>query len=185
MNPTPKSWKLWFQEIVGRFLSVHFVITLLLVGFWLWSLTGPLNALNALYPKLTDSQSSEAAVGAIEAVEKSAGIVSALFTTVIGVVLGHYFGQRGVERAENAQAHAEKLREEVADDFVEDGEALLETVEDLGKQLDLRDDALLQAVELLEERSVEIDSGSPLASLLTEVEVEAEDDDDQEEADDE
>ena len=48
-----------------------------------------------------------------------------------------------------------------------------------------RGDALLQAVELLEERSVEIDSGSPLASLLTEVEVEAEDDDDQEEADDE
>lgn len=156
----------WSQEIAGRFLSVHFVITVLLLGFWLWALVGPLSALNELYPKLTDAQTAQAATDAIEAVLKSAGAVSALFATVIGVVLGYYFGQRGVESAESAQARAEQLKGEVADDFEEDGEALAETVEDLNQQLDLREAAIHQAVGLLDGLRVEIDSESPLAELL-------------------
>ena len=85
---------------------------------------------------------------------------------MIGVVLGHYFGQRGVERAESARARAEKLKEEVADDFSEGGGAHVETVQKLNQQLDLRDAAIKQAVGLLEENAVGVDSESPIAKLL-------------------
>ena len=159
----------WFRAVGDRFLNVHFVVTFTLIAFWMWALREPLGALGELYPKLASAPADSRLIEAIGRIEESAATVSALFTTVIGVVLRFYFGHRGVETEENALRSSEEMKEEIVDDYAESQDALTSQINFLTRDLDLRDNALRQALEIIHDRVGEeftIDEGSALDKLL-------------------
>ena len=170
-------WSSWFQAVGDRFLNVHFVVTAALIAFWMWALHSPISALAILYPKLASAPANSFLTEAIHQVAESAAAVSGLFTAVIGVVLGFYFGQRGVETAETAKRKAEETSEEVVEDYEGSSEELSAHIEHLTSELDLRDMALEEALDIIQEKGGEkfkIDEGSALDNLLHSDEEETE-----------
>lgn len=135
---------------------------------WLFALRGPLASLSAILLKVVDENGAinDGAVAALSKVSETITLVSALFTTIVGTVVGYYFGQRGQERAEKALAEdrMEFLREssvdaEAADESVADIDALR-------NQAELLDRAVAEAVDLLPEE-VQIDPDSALGEMLS------------------
>lgn len=147
------SWRNLFQGILKQFLSVHFVITLIVLVFWIQAVGSPVQVVNDMITVVGDAVGNSNVDGtmvtqaatAIDSVTQSTVALSGIFTTVLGVVLGHYFGQRGQETAEIARDRANALREQLVSDF-EDKTLVEEELELLNSQVDDANAAVADAV---------------------------------------
>lgn len=165
-----ESWSRWWKRVLSPFISVHFFITMVVIYIWISSISKPLDALAASYGILADEAQAAAAKNAIDVILESTTIVSGLFTTVLGLVLGHYFGQRGQEAAERALSEVESVQESVLTELEEEEELMQQQLSDLNSDLQEQNDALCQALETLKATApdAEIDTSSALAELLDE-----------------
>jgi hypothetical protein len=102
---------------------------------------------------------NEGVIEALSKVGETVTLVSALFTTIVGTVVGYYFGQRGQERAEKALVEGEMERAHVTG-------AAAETAGDAVENLESLNDALLDAVALIPD-DAEIAADSALGRMLT------------------
>ena len=169
VQPRAESWKAWLQRRGNELLSVHFIITILVLSFWFFALSGPLSALSDLYNRLPETGVTENVSAIISKISESAMIISGLFTTVLGLVLGHFFGQRGQETAEIALALTEQDHDETIDELEEDTDVATAEIEDLTNNLELSNAAVSQLIEVLEEyapEGIEVDDDSPVGRLL-------------------
>lgn len=169
---TERPWSVWSQSLGDRFLNPHFVITILLIAFWLSAIWLPFRGLLPLYQALaaaTTEAQQKLALASLEGLTANAVAISGIFTTVIGVVLGHYFGQRGIENAERAQEEARESTREVAEAFDAQTDALTDELRKAGEDIELRNSAIEQAVSLLAgpDGELEVEDGSPLARLFS------------------
>ncbi len=161
------SWKSWLQNL----LTVHFIITIFILVFWFYALSAPISALSDIFQKLTGSDSMEPFAQAITKITGSAVTISGIFTTVLGLVLGHYFGQKGQEAAEEARDSAMHRKELTVDDL-EEGTNLAESrIDELTDSLALSNDALEQLFKILPE-GTEVDEDSPVGKLLSQADEE-------------
>ena len=101
---------------------------------------------------------NEGVIEALSKVGETVTLVSALFTTIVGTVVGYYFGQRGQERAEKALVGGEMERALVTG-------AAAEKAGDAVENLGSLDDALLDAVALIPD-DAEIAADSALGRML-------------------
>lgn len=161
------SWKAWFQIRLVDFCSVHFVITLLILSFWIHALSSPLEALSAIYLKIgVSSENVSPLTNALGEITGATVTISGIFTTLLGVVLGHYFGQRGQAAAEQARELALDRSNDLVDDIEESSDFAEENINELTDQITLSNAAVDQLLGLVQLDALEVDEDSPLAKLL-------------------
>ncbi len=165
-----ETWSEWWKRVLSPFVSVHFFITIVVMFFWISSIGKPLNALHASYGALAEEAKVAVAENAIDVILKTTTMVSGLFTTVLGLVLGHYFGQRGQESAERALSEVESAHDSLLTDLEGEEELMGQQFSNLKGDLQDRNEILLQALEALKANApdAEIDPSSALLNLLDE-----------------
>jgi hypothetical protein len=148
------------RHLLSDLLTVHFFITLFVLLAWLFALQGPLASLSELLRKVVtdDGTVNEGVIEALSKVGETVTLVSARFTTIVGTVVGYYFGQRGHERVEKALVEGEMERAQVIG-------AAAETAGDAVENLKSLNDALLDAVALIPD-DAEIAADSALGRML-------------------
>lgn len=169
VQSSAESWKAWLQRRGNELISVHFIITILILSFWIVALNGPLGALSEIYGRLPETGATENLSKIIAIITDSAITISGLFTTILALVLGHFFGQRGQETAERARVLAELSHDETIEELEEDSGAATTVIEDLTASLELSNAAVSQMIEILEEHvpeGVEVDDASPVGRML-------------------
>ncbi len=157
-----KSWKLWLQDL----LTVHFIIAVLILVFWIYALNKPLTALADIYGKIEEIKDLELYSQAITKITGSTVTISGIFTTVLGLVLGHFFGQKGQAAAEEARDSALQRKQQTVKDLEESADVADDGIEELTESLALRNKALEQLITLLPE-GTEVDEDSPFGKLLS------------------
>lgn len=163
-----EGWGEWFRRVLGQFLSVHFVITIIVLFFWVFALRIPLEALEPVYAQLTGNGTADIAENAIEVITSATTAVSGLFTTVLGLVLGHYFGQRGQEATELALSQANIVQENLIEEMEDKGDVSVAVTDELATELESSEEALNQALQIIYEHApnVEIAENSELGKIL-------------------
>ena len=143
------AWRVWIQKTLSEFLNVHFAITLLVLLFWIYAIGGPLESLSTVIEGLSAApiDKLETRLDAIDRVVAAVTSLSGVFTTVVGLVLGHYFGQRGQERARVA---AEERSESAFESLDETTDETTEVIEEQAEQLDRTQSALSVAIRMLD-----------------------------------
>lgn len=169
VQSSDESWKAWLQRRGDQLLSVHFIITILVLSFWMVALNGPLSALSEIYIRLAETGATDNLSKVIAEISGSAITISGIFTTILGLVLGHFFGQRGQENAERARDLAEQSHDEVIEEIEEDSEFATGEIEGLTADLVLSNAAVSQLIEVLDKYvpdGIEVDDDSPVGRLL-------------------
>ena len=124
----------FWRGIAGEFLNPHFAITIIIVVLWAVAIYPPISVLAGCLRASSERIGDFASAGAdggisiedatkrFEGVSGASGImiahakeavasISAVFTTVLGLVLGHYFGQRAeMARAQRAEIAVDSVR---------------------------------------------------------------------------
>lgn len=155
----------WLRSVIGELIGPHFVITVIILIVWATAIAKPIAAIGDLSTTISKSpnkETVEAAKAVLADILTAATGVSALFTTVLGLVLGHYFGQRSGA----ALAKQEKIeRQEVASEATDLGDESKKLNEETQAELKRVTEALEDALGHLPE-NVEIPPDSPLARYL-------------------
>jgi len=128
-----------------------------------------LSGLSEVYSRLPENGTTDNLSEVVGVITESATTISALFTTILGLVLGHFFGQRGQESAERARVLAEKSHDETIEDLEDDSGAAATVINELISSLELSNAAVSQTLGILEEYApdgVDVDDASPLGRLL-------------------
>ncbi len=83
-------------------LDAQFVLAIIIIAIWAYFLYKPLNLIDSIHfedPALKDK---------LSAILDTAYKISALFSTALGFVLGHFFGKQGIETAQEQATQAKQ-----------------------------------------------------------------------------
>ncbi|MBV1879086.1 MAG: hypothetical protein KUG79_15705 [Pseudomonadales bacterium] len=168
------TWDTWLQEILAGLLSAHFIIAAMIIIFWFTALSGQLDILKEIQLNLVGKNSADidAAKSLIGEVTDTAIIVSGLFTTVLGLVLGHYFGQKGQQVSDKARHYAEQGRAQLADKVSDEEDMVVEQLAGLTEALEMSNDAVTQLVDILDSEieggleGIELEPNSPIMRMI-------------------
>lgn len=159
-------WHRLARATITELLGPHFIITVMVLVVWIWAIAGPLRALSVFTGEVGSQLIAEGKIPEDFQIIKAQlrddiMTVSALFTTLLGLVLGHYFGQRSEAKV---AAGEREQRERVAEDLDDTQVDAQELIGELEDELQLRDQALTEVVEFLD--GTEVPDDSALAAIL-------------------
>lgn len=159
------AWGPWWRTILSDVLGPHFLITLVILVVWAIAIWGPIAAIGELsvaLSKTPDEAAAKALGVTLSNLCNAAAAVSALFTTVLGLVLGHYFGQRsGTAIARQEKLESKEVAAEASNLANESGEVNA----DLAAQNNELKGLVKELVTLLPE-NIQLDKSSSLAKFL-------------------
>lgn len=159
-------WSRLARTTIAELLGPHFIITAVVLVVWIWAIAGPLRTLSGFTGELgtqwiADGKITEDFQIIKAQLRNDITTVSALFTTLLGLVLGHYFGQRSEAKVAAGEREQREQVVQKRDDIQLDA---AELIGELEGELELRDQALTEAVDLLDGKEVPDDSA--LAAVL-------------------
>ncbi len=159
-------WHRFARATIGELLSPHFIITAMVLVVWIWAIAGPLRALSGFTGELGTQVIQKGTIPEDVEIIKAQlrddlTTVSALFTTLLGLVLGHYFGQRSEAKVAAEERGQRELVAENRDDIQVNA---LELIAELQNELQLKDQALSEAANYLD--GTEVPDDSALATVL-------------------
>ena len=159
-------WGRLARATIAELLGPHFIITVTVMVVWIWAIAGPLRTLSGFTGELGTQWIAEGKITEDFLIIKAQlrndiTTVSALFTTLLGLVLGHYFGQRSEAKVAAGEREQRERVVQNRDDIQVDA---LELIGELENELQLRDQALTEVADLLDGKEVPDDSA--LATVL-------------------
>ncbi len=159
-------WHRFARATIAELLSPHFIITAMVLVLWIWAIAGPLRALSGFTSELGTRVIQEGSIpDDVEIIKAQLRddltTVSALFTTLLGLVLGHYFGQRSEAKVAAGEREQRERVVQNRDDIQVDA---LELIGELENELQLKDQALSEVADYLDGKEVPDDSA--LATVL-------------------
>lgn len=159
-------WHRFARATIAELLSPHFIITVMVLVVWIWAIAGPLRALSGFTGEVGTQLLAEGKIPEDFEIVKAQlrddiTTVSALFTTLLGLVLGHYFGQRSEAKVAAGEREQRERVVQNRDDIQVDA---VELIGELENELRLKDQALTEVADLLDGKEVPDDSA--LATVL-------------------
>jgi hypothetical protein len=99
----------WFEKILLNLFDAHFLLGAGILLAWILIISKPLGHLGNI--PLNETSAAKEQFSLI--VETVAGL-SAVFSTALGFVLGHFFGKHGIDSAEKRASQAISEKERIA-----------------------------------------------------------------------
>lgn len=157
------SWRAFWQRVLDDVLTPHFLIAGAILLVWTVSIVGPIWSVGDLIAGLAgkdgNTTSTDAARQALPDAVSATTAISGIFTSILALVLGHYFGQRaGAVLANEERKEKERIARAGAEGVEEAGA--------LAEEKSRADAALREAVQLLADKGVEVEADSELARYL-------------------
>lgn len=96
-NEKNGAWGIFLRSILERLLSPHFIIAVIIIWIWHLAISIPIGSIQALSAKMVESDAKGVAEmqETASTIRESVVIISSVFTTVLALVLGYFFGQTG------------------------------------------------------------------------------------------
>ena len=137
-NPTVHPFWTWLSGVLERLVEPHFVIAIVIVFGWICAVRMSLSTIVVFNEQLATGNAAfvAEAKNTIPQLRESAVIISGLFTTVLALVLGYYFGQQGETNRTSTERESKKKaiasyssRDEVNNARLEEAKEMLADVD--------------------------------------------------------